>query len=99
MRLFAEVKRRKPSIIFIPDVDVWYASLSQGPALPTFRIMLRSLAPTDPILLLGTCETELSELNRDLRKDLFGYSKGNRVEIAYPTTVSNVFAAVGCRVT
>ncbi|KAJ2906865.1 hypothetical protein MKZ38_010363 [Zalerion maritima] len=85
VRLFAEVKRAKPSIIYIPDVDVWHATLSAGATLLTFRTMLRSLPPTDPILVLGTCECEIQDLPPEVVKDIFGFSKRNRFEIPRPT--------------
>ncbi|TGJ87767.1 hypothetical protein E0Z10_g1021 [Xylaria hypoxylon] len=81
--LFTEVKRQKPSVIFIPNVDAWYNTLSV-PALTSFLGMLRSLHPTDPVMILGTSETEIGELNPDLRRNLFGFSKLNTIEIVRP---------------
>ncbi|KAI0969230.1 hypothetical protein F4678DRAFT_168576 [Xylaria arbuscula] len=81
--LFTEVKRQKPSIIFIPNVDAWYNTLA-GPALTAFLGMLRSLHPTDPVMVLGTSETEIRELSSDLRRDLFGFSRLNTIEIDRP---------------
>ncbi|KAI0534658.1 hypothetical protein GGR58DRAFT_47639 [Xylaria digitata] len=81
--LFTEVKRQKPSVIFIPNVDAWYSTLS-GPALTAFLGMLRSLHPTDPVMVLGTSETEIEELDPDLRRNLFGFSKLNTIEINRP---------------
>ncbi|KAJ8131765.1 hypothetical protein O1611_g1859 [Lasiodiplodia mahajangana] len=83
--LFTEVKRQKPSVIFIPNVDKWYSALS-APALTAFLGMLRSLNPTDPIMVLGTAEAEYKDLGSDLRRDLFGFSKSNTIEIARPLT-------------
>ncbi|KAI0408788.1 hypothetical protein F4802DRAFT_367372 [Xylaria palmicola] len=81
--LFTEVKRHKPGVIFIPNVDKWYNALSE-PALTAFLGMLRSLHPTDPIMVLGTAECELKDMNSDLRRDLFGFSKLNIIEITRP---------------
>ncbi|KAI1427041.1 hypothetical protein F5Y12DRAFT_226382 [Xylaria sp. FL1777] len=81
--LFTEVKRQKPSIIFIPNVDAWYNTLA-GPALTAFLGMLRSLHPTDPVMVLGTSETEVEDLSPDLRRNLFGFSKLNTIEIVRP---------------
>ncbi|KAI1313634.1 hypothetical protein F5Y03DRAFT_389933 [Xylaria venustula] len=81
--LFTEVKRQKPSVIFIPNVDAWYSTLA-GPALTAFLGMLRSLHPTDPVMVLGTSETEIGELSSDLRRDLFGFSRLNTIEIDRP---------------
>ncbi|KAF7534827.1 hypothetical protein G7054_g5927 [Neopestalotiopsis clavispora] len=82
--LFTEVRRHKPSVIFIPNVDTWYTTL-EGPALTAFLSMLRSIPPTDPILVLGTSETEVQHLPSDLKRDLFGFSRKNSTEIARPT--------------
>ncbi|GAP86462.1 putative 26S proteasome subunit YTA7 [Rosellinia necatrix] len=81
--LFTEVKRQKPSVIFIPNVDTWYSALS-GPALTAFLGMLRSLHPTDPVMVLGITETELKDLDPELRRDLFGFSRSNVIEIVRP---------------
>ncbi|KAI0167962.1 putative AAA family ATPase [Pestalotiopsis sp. NC0098] len=82
--LFTEVRRHKPSVIFIPNVDTWYTTL-EGPALTAFLSMLRSIPPTDPILVLGTSETDVQHLPGDLKRDLFGFSRKNSTEIAPPT--------------
>ncbi|KAJ3558439.1 hypothetical protein NPX13_g9708 [Xylaria arbuscula] len=81
--LFTEVKRQKPSVIFIPNVDAWYSTLAGG-ALTAFLGMLRSLHPTDPVMVLATSETEVGELSSDLRRNLFGFSQLNTIEIARP---------------
>ncbi|KAI1384540.1 AAA-domain-containing protein [Hypoxylon trugodes] len=81
--LFAEARRQKPSVIFIPNVDIWYESLA-GPALTAFMSMIRTIQPTDSIMVVGTAETKLEELSHDLKRDLFGLSKTNFVEIARP---------------
>ncbi|KAI1154207.1 hypothetical protein F4825DRAFT_197340 [Nemania diffusa] len=81
--LFTEVKRQKPSVIFIPNIDTWYGAMS-APALTAFLGMLRSLHPTDPIMVLATAEAELKDLSSELRRDLFGFSKSNIIEIVRP---------------
>ncbi|KAK5629671.1 hypothetical protein RRF57_005386 [Xylaria bambusicola] len=93
--LFTEVKRQKPSVIFIPNVDAWYNTLA-GPALTAFLGMLRSLHPTDPIMVLGTSEIEVGELNPELRRNLFGFSKLNTIEIVRPVKVSLFHMAYPC---
>ncbi|KAI1768661.1 AAA-domain-containing protein [Hypoxylon sp. FL1150] len=81
--MFAEARRQKPSVIFIPHVDMWYETLS-GTALTAFMSMLRAIQPTDPIMVVGTAEVELDQINSDLKRDLFGSSNTNFVEIARP---------------
>ena len=88
--LFTEVRRHKPSVIYIPNIDVWYETLSGTVALVTFTTMLKSILPTDPILLLATAERSAEELNHlnGLLNDCFGYSTKSRVAITAPERVS-----------
>lgn len=83
---FTEVKRHKPSVIYIPNIDVWYSTLGDL-VIRTFLTMLRSIPPTDPVLLLGTAECEFSDIPSQLLKDFFGFSGKNRVTINRPSTV------------
>ncbi|KXJ97591.1 hypothetical protein Micbo1qcDRAFT_156518 [Microdochium bolleyi] len=86
LSLFKEVKRHQPSVIFIPNVDVWYNALARtGDGLETFLTLLRSLQPTDPVMLLATADKDSSQLDAELVKELFGFSKANVLDIARPT--------------
>lgn len=87
MSLFTEVKRHKPSVIFIPGVDVWWHSISDA-AITTFTTMLRSIPPSDPVLLLGTAECSPELLAPEILKELFGFSKKNRAVVERPERVS-----------
>lgn len=82
--LFTEVRRHKPSVIYIPNIDVWYDTLAGTVALVTFTTMLKSIAPTDPVLLLATAERTKEEFaaSPNLISDFFGYSRDSRIEIA-----------------
>ena len=96
VQLFTEVRRQKPSVIYIPNVDIWYRTL-EDKVISTFLGLLRSIPPTDPVLLLGVLEGEETEDERDanaeLIKRLFGFSKRNQFELQKPSRVSDVF---GC---
>ncbi|EGY15047.1 hypothetical protein VD0002_g3205 [Verticillium dahliae] len=82
--LFTEVKRHKPSVIYIPNIDVWFMGISDV-ALVTFKAMLKSIPPTDPVLVLATAEHEEGEpVPPELLRDIFGFSRKNRLEIARP---------------
>ncbi|RDA90068.1 hypothetical protein CP533_2916 [Ophiocordyceps camponoti-saundersi (nom. inval.)] len=81
---FTEVRRHKPSVIYIANVDAWYAALAGTIAFVTFQTMLKSLPPTDPILLLATAECGKGELPVELSRELFGFSRKNRMEITRP---------------
>ncbi|KAG6003312.1 hypothetical protein E4U21_002200 [Claviceps maximensis] len=82
--LFTEIRRHKPSVIYIPNIDAWYTTLAGTVAFITFQTMLRSIPATDPVLLFATAECEKEELSSGLLRDLFGFSRKNRMEIARP---------------
>ncbi|KAI6472680.1 hypothetical protein MCOR18_008461, partial [Pyricularia oryzae] len=86
VRLFTEVKRHKPAVIFIPDVGAWYATMPPL-AYSTFVTMLRSIPATDPVLLLATSEDEVKTVDEVLLRDLFALSRKNRREIETPSNV------------
>ncbi|ROV98946.1 hypothetical protein VSDG_03690 [Cytospora chrysosperma] len=81
--MFTEVKRHKPSVIYIPHVDAWYATLG-ATALTSLITMLKDIPQTDPVLLLATADCEASQLDKDIKKGLFGLSRKNTIEIARP---------------
>ncbi|KAK0621194.1 hypothetical protein B0T17DRAFT_494635 [Bombardia bombarda] len=81
--LFTEVRRHKPSIIYLPNVDAWWASISDT-AITTFTTMLRNIPAADPVLLLGTTETLPGSVAPEILRELFGFSKKNRAVIQRP---------------
>ena len=85
VQLFEEVKRHKPGVIYIPNVDIWYDTLSES-VIRTFSGLLRSLSPTDPILLLGimSLQSTDAEPNSSMLRDMFGYSMKNIYNLARP---------------
>lgn len=94
--LFTEVRRHKPSVIYIPNMDAWHETLTGTTALIAFQTMLKSIASTDPLLVLATAECERGgEFPVDLVRDFFGFSRKNRMEIARPERVSIARTAPG----
>lgn len=91
IQFFTEVRRHKPGVIFIPNVDVWWQTVSHE-VRSTFLGLLRTLSSTDPILLLGVLENRRDSpdqhLIQEMTKDLFGFSQGNQFEIERPDLVS-----------
>jgi ATPase family AAA domain-containing protein 2 len=84
VRLFSEVKTHKPSVIYIPNVQTWYTTLGPQVVL-TFLGLLRSLPPTDPILVLGILELEKDEeIDPDFIRHVFGYSRRNSFALSCP---------------
>lgn len=83
VQLFAEVKRHKPSVIYIPNVQTWYDTV--GPVVvSTFNGLLRSIPPTDPVLLLGVLEDREDSQDPTMVKALFGYSQKNLYTLPPP---------------
>ena len=84
-QLFTEVRRHKPSVIYIPAVDVWYNTLPQA-ATKTFKLLLRSIGANEPIMLLGVMELENIDTrpDRQMLVDLFGFSLNNQFELNRP---------------
>ncbi|KAH6620263.1 hypothetical protein C7974DRAFT_316109 [Boeremia exigua] len=84
-QLFTEVRRHKPSVIYIPAVDVWYNTLPPA-ATKTFKLLLRSIGANEAIMLLGVMELEDLETrpDRQLLVDLFGFSLNNQFELNRP---------------
>lgn len=83
IQLFSEVKRHKPSVIYIPNIHVWFETV--GPAvISTFMGLLRSVPPSDPVLLLGVLESAGDEVDPALVKNLFGFSKKNVYDLCAP---------------
>ncbi|KAF5661543.1 26S proteasome subunit [Fusarium heterosporum] len=88
--LFTEVRRHKPSVIYIPNIEAWYTMLQGTLALVTFKTMLRSIPPSDPVLLLATAEGERNELPNELFTDFFGFSRKNQMKIEKPDEMSRM---------
>lgn len=83
---FAEARRHKPSVIYIHNVDIWYRTVGDA-VISTFVGLLRSLPPTDPVLLLGVLETD-GYVDSRMIQDLFGFSRRNLYDIVRPGRVS-----------
>ncbi|GAA5992072.1 hypothetical protein JCM10908_000727 [Rhodotorula pacifica] len=84
VQLFIEAKRHKPSILFIPSLVTWCASVGET-VRSTIKGLLDGLDPSDPILLLAIVDGHFSDVPADVRS-WFGFVKGNRVVIGKPTS-------------
>jgi SpoVK/Ycf46/Vps4 family AAA+-type ATPase len=84
-QLFTEVRRHKPSVIYIPSVDVWYQTLPPT-AIKTFKLLLRSVGANEPIMLLGIMELfdEHERPDKQMMMDLFGFSQNNEYRLQRP---------------
>lgn len=87
IQLFTEVRRHKPSVIYIPNVDIWYQTITDV-TFSTFVGLLRSLAPADPVMLLSIVESEDEDVDPGFVKKLFGYSIKNQYFVQRPSKAS-----------
>jgi len=88
VQLFNEVRRHKPSVIYIPNINTWYETV--GPSvIKLFSSLVRSLPPNDPIMVLGVMELDSKDKgpNADMMRALFGYSQKDKFELKRPGEV------------
>ncbi|CAO1597899.1 MAG: hypothetical protein LQ349_001127 [Xanthoria aureola] len=83
IQLFTEVRRHKPSIIYIPSVDIWFKTVGEA-VISTFSGLLGTLAPTDPVMLLGILECGTNQVDPRMTQTLFGFSRRNQFEVQQP---------------
>lgn len=84
VQLFKEVRTHKPSVIYIPQVDVWYETVGPN-VVSIFTSLLRTMPANEPVLVLGTMEQHEDEkIDPQMLKDLFGYSLKNQYELKRP---------------
>ncbi|WWC67172.1 uncharacterized protein I206_101079 [Kwoniella pini CBS 10737] len=83
VQLIIEAKRHQPSIIFVPSLSAWSATITDT-ARATIKTLLDGIAPTDPILLLGVSDAPVDDLPFDV-KGLFGFGPENRIGLELPT--------------
>lgn len=90
-QMFTEVRRHKPSVIYIPHVDVWYQTLPTT-AIKSFKLLLRSIGANEPILLLGVMEQATAKEKPDpqMLMDLFSFSKNNQYTLEKPNKESRL---------
>ena len=86
VQLFNEVRRHKPSVIYLPNVNLWYETVGRS-VTKLFAGLLRSLPPNDPVLVLGIMEME-SEADKpddSMFRELFGFSGKNQYNLEKPS--------------
>ncbi|KAI8458156.1 hypothetical protein BY996DRAFT_4577555 [Phakopsora pachyrhizi] len=83
VQIFAEAKRHKPSVLFIPSLHRWNMPVLEN-TKATITSLLDEVDASDPILILGIMECQFEELPRDI-KSWFGVTKSNRIVLQTPT--------------
>ncbi|GMM34084.1 Yta7 protein [Saccharomycopsis crataegensis] len=60
IQMYLEAKRNQPSVLFIPNLEIWLQSVPES-AKSTLEGLLRSTSSSERILLLGLCEVDPSD--------------------------------------
>ncbi|KAG7666198.1 YTA7 [[Candida] subhashii] len=83
VQAFIEARRHQPSIIFIPNIDIWF-QIVPGSARATLLSLIRNLNSSERVLMLGISEIGISELDEEI-KLIFGFeSESNNVCLKLP---------------
>lgn len=85
VQLLVELRRHTPSVLFIPNVDMWWATLSDT-ARRTFASWLRGLKVSENILVLAMADKD-QVIDPDINS-MFGYSGENFYQIPASTEES-----------
>ncbi|KAG4300882.1 hypothetical protein PCK1_002959 [Pneumocystis canis] len=83
VQYFIEVKRRKPSVIYIPDFQIWYYAVSES-VKTTLKMLLTSLKSTEQVLFFVVVNDVIKKLDKDVLLWL-DVSKENIIELDAPT--------------
>lgn len=84
VQAFIEARRHQPSIVFIPNIDIWFRVVPFS-AQATLMGLLRSLKSNEKVLLLAVSETSMDNLDSEI-KSLFGFNNSaNNVALNNPS--------------
>ncbi|CCE73070.1 Piso0_000083 [Millerozyma farinosa CBS 7064] len=65
IQAFVEARRHQPSVILIPNIDIWYGVVPYS-AKALLVSLLNSLKSNEKVLFLGVAEATISELNPEI---------------------------------
>ncbi|KAK6331606.1 hypothetical protein TWF718_002155 [Orbilia javanica] len=80
IQIFTELRRHKPSVLYIPDLENWFQAVSND-VLMTFLHLVGSIGSSERILIVGITSAEIGDVSATIVRDLFGYSRKCRVAI------------------
>ncbi|CUM62770.1 uncharacterized protein PRCAT00000327001 [Priceomyces carsonii] len=84
VQTFIEARRHQPSVIFIPNIDIWFQVVPSS-AKATLTGLLRNLRSNEKILLLGISETNIEDIDPEV-KLIFGFNNySNNVGLRNPS--------------
>ncbi|KAJ3331664.1 hypothetical protein HDU76_002579 [Blyttiomyces sp. JEL0837] len=72
IQLLHELKRHRPAVLYIPDIDTWWESLPESAKSVFSTLIQRDVS--DPVMIVATCEKSFRELHEDLKSLIRGRS-------------------------
>ncbi|XP_063773807.1 ATPase family AAA domain-containing protein 2-like isoform X2 [Pseudophryne corroboree] len=82
-QVFREAKRTAPSILYIPDIPLWWETISCT-LEATFITLLKNIPSLSPVLLLATSDMDYFDLPSELQ-ELFPDDHGNVFHVQLPS--------------
>nr|XP_020652184.1 ATPase family AAA domain-containing protein 2 isoform X1 [Pogona vitticeps] len=83
-QLICEAKRTAPSIIYIPNIHIWWDTVGQT-LQATFITLLQNIPSFAPVLLLATSDVHYAALPNEVQ-ELFANGYGEVFDVHLPTT-------------
>lgn len=83
IQAFVEAKRHKPSVLFMPSIELWFATATDS-VISTLKSLLSTVAANEPLLLLGIANRPLEALSSAII-DFFGHAPSAHVTLGFPT--------------
>lgn len=84
IQAFVEARRHQPSVILIPNIDLWYGVVPYS-AKALLVSLLNSLKSNEKILFLGVAESTISDLNPEISELFDARNKSRYVSLRDPT--------------
>jgi hypothetical protein len=66
IQLFHEIKRHSPAVVYLPNIDEWWQSLTES-MRAVFQGILRNLHHQNQVIIVATAEAPAFELADDLK--------------------------------
>lgn len=82
-QILSEARRVLPSIVYLPHVDQWWATVSDTVRV-TFLTLLHDMDPSAPILLLATSDCPYQQFPTELQQ-LFNVFQGELLQMKHPS--------------
>ncbi|RLV93485.1 Tat-binding 7 [Spathaspora sp. JA1] len=83
VQAFVEARRHQPSIIYIPNIEVWF-NVVPYTARATLISLFRGLKSNERVLMLGISDCQIEELDQEIKTG-FGFGKNSNCMVELQT--------------